>query len=154
MATKQLRENRCSWIKRGAANPEGAMALAGSCASVPRQKNQFRLCIGGVAGEDQPMPFGKMKQELVRLQHQLSPTKSCPDDGTEPAVIAATGGGHREARASRVVYWIRCAQTPESESASSCRRPSGRCCGPRATGGQWKCFRPGVELRERHGPRC
>jgi hypothetical protein len=47
------------------------------------------------------MPFGKTKQELVRLQHQLSSTKLCPDDGTEPAVIAAIGGGHREAQSAR-----------------------------------------------------
>ena len=72
----------------------------------------------------------------------------------EPAIIAATGGDPGLALASHSVYWPRCAQFPASESASSGQRPSGRCCGPRATGGQWQCFRPGDGLRERRGPRC
>jgi hypothetical protein len=72
----------------------------------------------------------------------------------EPAIIAATGGDPGLALASHSVYWPRCAQIPASESASSGQRPSGRCCGPRASGGQWQCFRPGDERRERRGPRC
>ena len=40
----------------------------GSCASIRRQMHQFQPCIGGVAEEDQPMPFAKIKHEPVRLR--------------------------------------------------------------------------------------